>query len=62
MYETGNMGNRVKGLAIPLNSTMIETLDKDFRHPHMYKREEMFFSNADLGPIYRPPIKAWVYK
>ena len=61
MYETGEMGDRVKGLAIALNSTMIEALDKQHRHPRIYKREEMYLLNADLGPIYRPPIKAWVY-
>ena len=51
MYKTDNMSDLTKGLAIPMNSSMIEVLDEQHYHKDLYKRVEIYVKNADLGPI-----------
>ena len=42
MYKTDDMSDMTKGIAIPMNSTMIEALEKQHYHSNLFKRVEMY--------------------
>ena len=54
------MWNRVVGIAVALSKSDMEIMDTLY-NPNEFKIEEMYLKPTDLGPIYKPPIKALVY-
>ena len=36
-------------------------MDGLHNHPVAFERQELMLKNSDLGPMYKPPIKAWAY-
>ena len=60
IYQTDKDYNRVKGLATALPEHVIKALDAFYKALN-FSRQAMFVKPTDLGPLYRPPFRAWAY-